>query len=365
MSAIHNLHLTNVRNFQYLEISSNTKQMLILGNNGSGKTNILEAISMFTPGRGIRGAKFVDQIMINESYRIINVLMESNMGVMRLQDKYHIHDGRRLSMNDNTIKTSDLKCINNIIWLTPQQNCLFIDSASNRRKYFDRIVYLFYDEHAQNINKYEHYVKERMDLLKRSFQSGNNISNGTLCSTIEQHIATFAILIARARVDVLSMLQNEISATSSPFPKCILKVYGNIEQSITDGNDNDKILQMIEDKLLSARGDDVLKHTTSFGIHRSDFTAEMLSGIPAYLCSTGEQQSMIINITLASVIAAISRHNVYPIALLDEVFTHLDQSKTEYLSELLLSIPIQSWITSTAHELCGMYSKSASVINLV
>ncbi|MES2214551.1 MAG: AAA family ATPase, partial [Pseudomonadota bacterium] len=147
-NVINELSLYQYRNFKAFDLSITSPVVLIIGDNGTGKTNILESISMLSPGRGLRGAKL--QELAHEFSAIdwqIRVKTESNLGPAQISTSYSSEANKRLvEFNGSKIPNSELAKLLKIIWLTPQMDGIFLGSGSDRRRFLDRIVYCFYPD---------------------------------------------------------------------------------------------------------------------------------------------------------------------------------------------------------------------------
>lgn len=365
MAWVESIFLENFRNFKdyRLDLQGKGEKILLLGQNGVGKTNILEAVSMLTPGSGIRGSKLADQVKVGESLRHMVCNLHTHCGLVTLTDDYDLIEKRRtVTFNDRTIKANELKNLCDIVWITPSQNTLFVDSPQLRRKYLDRHVYLFNSQHADEVTRYEHYYSERMKILRESGGVQSTDINNTL-DMLEEKIATHAIQLTSNRQDTIQMLQNYIDRVDSPYPKCTLQIECDVAKLLQSYR-----VEVVKGRILEIcaknRGMDMVSHKTNFGPHRSDFFATHETGMLAKYCSTGQQQAILISIVVSVIHASIEQLQYKPIALLDETFVHLDSEKQAYLADLLQKVPVQTWVTATDNNCCVDYSKFAEIIQL-
>ncbi len=344
------LSLTNYRNLSQLDLKFESERVLILGDNGAGKTNILEAISLLTPGRGMRGAK-LDEICAHDASGFeVAAIVNGALGPSRLNISFQRAAAKRLvEFNNSKITSAELANIASVVWLTPQMEWLFLGPSSDRRRYFDRIIYAFDPAHAARINKYEYYLKERIKILDLP-----NIDYNWLL-VIEGKLSEMALEIIQKRVEVIEVLQKTLDGLVSPFPKARIEIKPDYR---------DKDLDWMKAEFAASRADDIRSGRSNFGPHRVDFVVYYdVKNIEARFCSTGEQKAMLISLTIAQVIALQDYSNAFPILLLDEIFVHLDDMRRDYLAAFLSSRSSQCLITSTEDDLIK-YFDNMQVIRL-
>jgi DNA replication and repair protein RecF len=367
--SVTNLKLINYRNYPHINLNFSNQPVIITGANGVGKTNILEAISLLSPGRGLRNIKLEEigrqdkdsktkhnwqiKAFINSVYGPMEVVTSSNI------DEDDKSTKRYIKINDQNIKNqSELAKIFSIIWLTPQMDQLFIGSSLNRRRFIDRLVFNFDAEHAARIGKYENLMRERVKLLKKSYQ--DNI----WLNAVEQNMAEVAVAIAASRVQIIEYLQAMINVSTGAFPKAKISMKGELEEKVV----NMPSLQLEEEfkqKLKSYRETDFFTGRTNAGIHRSDLLVYHLhKNIEASNCSTGEQKALLLSIILAEAKARIKWRSSTPVLLLDEVIAHLDEDRRYALFEELLAMQAQCWITGTDKSIFDSLINHAQFIEL-
>jgi DNA replication and repair protein RecF len=347
------LSLTSYRNFEHFSLKTHAKPVIILGQNGVGKTNILESISLLFPGKGLKNTKFDDICPkdgeYTEHFWKIEANLTSPFGKINLSSFYNKdQDGSKRSVffNGSKITNAELARVNSVIWLTPQMDYIFIGPSADRRKFFDRMVYTFDPEHSARINKYEYYVRERAILLQTT-------KNPQWLSLLEEKIAETSVAIAFARLQTLHALQESIVAFESEFPKAQLSLDGDLE-SIAENFTALELENLVKEKLHSNREIDAQSKRTNFGAHRTDLVAfHPLTQKPANICSTGEQKALLISIILAEIYAKSKWTSNLPIVLLDEVTVHLDLIRRKFLIEHLVSTNAQFWITANNIEQIG------------
>ncbi len=361
--AITKISLVNYRNHKKVDVETDHKFILISGQNGVGKTNMLEAISLLSPGRGLRSAKFEEiiggmQEPANEW--AVSSLVNSNNDQNRIATGFakQSNNAKRIIKVNETVlqKQGEVLQYLKIMWLTPQMDGIFLDSPSARRKLLDRLAYNFYPEHAIEVSKYEHFVRSRIKLLT------SEKYDQLWLTQIEKSIADVAVNIARKRIECLDLLNKYIAEIKTEFIKPFLQVKGNVED-LTLHHGLDEVRELVTEHLLTNRFRDAKSKRTNFGTHISDLKAVNISkDINANLCSTGEQKAMLISMLLAQIKAMNDLFNETPIVLLDEVFAHLDENRRSQLAEELNNLKAQIWITSTEPELEKVFKEIKHVV---
>lgn len=352
------LKLSNYRNFHDLELSVDNNSVILVGGNGSGKTNVLEAISLFFPGKGLRTAKLEDILKREEDHCVAYTLLQSKMGPVEITTTLQRGTSKRVTeCNGSKMQNNELSRFTSMIWLTPQMDGIFFAGPSDRRKFFDRIVYNYIPEHAHLVSQYEYYMSTRSKIL-----SSEAIDKNWL-SIVEEKMAQLSLEIAINRLKILKNIQQAVDDLESNFPKAILLINGVIEEKILNNETVD--VNWIKEALLRSRKQDQLSNRTNFGVHKSDFVViHQEKNTVAKHCSTGEQKSMLISIMLAQVNYSIKENISMPILLLDEVFVHLDTTRRDNLIEILLRLGLQIWVSATDLNGIELLAKKTQLINL-
>lgn len=334
------LSMENYRNFSEWSIEFDKGINIIVGPNGSGKTNILESISYLSPGKGLKSAHF-DEVRKHEEQKwSTHLKLKSKLGVAEIISSYTQNDrSRKMLYNGSKISGSELSNLLNVIWLTPQMEGLFLGSSSARRKFLDRIVYSFNPNHAKNIAKYDHYMRER----NKSLANGDLNSQDSWLGTLEEKMAQEALKIANAREEAISLMQDAIDSLKTEFPKADLSITSLFESEEQWDSFEISYMQVLKDD----RQKDFYSGRTSFGVHKADLNVfHKEKAQQARLCSTGEQKALLISIVLASIESVIQNTQTTPILLLDELFVHLDDSRKKYLSSYIMQSKLQTFITT-------------------
>lgn len=333
--------LANFRNLSELFLNVSNGVNIIVGPNGSGKTSILESISLLSPGKGLKAANFDDMCKYGEDSWETRFKLNSKLGAAEIITNFRMQEkSRKISYNGSKISSTELTNFLNVIWVTPQMEGIFSTSPSIRRRFLDRIVYNFDPQYAKRLSKYEHYVRERNKVLaQRGWESETS-----WLGVIEDKITEEAIAINNARQEAIDLMQKSINCLATDFPKANLK----LSKLFSEQRDELSTSDCYKEELLNNRAKDSYLGRASFGIHRSDFVVtHQVKQRLARLCSTGEQKALLISIILSSIDSILKSTNFVPILLLDELFVHLDEERREQLSEYITSTKLQTFITTT------------------
>ncbi len=356
-SQVKKVRIENFRNFKENELEFIDNLILICGPNGSGKTSILEAISLLSPGKGIKNAKFSEQINFNAKNWYLQFELNSYIGNISLEQNHHTESNKRsISLNSRVIPQTELSKLTTIFWLTPQKNGLFQESQSDRRRYYDRIVYAFVNDHATNLNKYEHYQTERLKILTMDYYDSKWVE------VVENKLTELAIKISMARAKIKTLLQHTSDNMKSTFPKIEIHLDSKLDEIVSLSQDP---AEAIKEEYIKSRAEDARIHRNHFGALKTDFSVHhSAKNTAAKFCSTGEQQACMISLLLAQTEAFITEENKTPILLLDELFVHLDNKNRSFLTEYLKDRKTQTIVTTTEKELCNEFASYANIIEL-
>lgn len=359
-SGVTSLTLTNFRNYKSLKVSAGINPIIITGENGVGKTNILEAISFLTPGRGLRSVKLADiRRVSDDSDTFTNMGWAVAAKVSKGEEVFDIGTGvekttinsfeKTLSYDRRIVKIDgekissqgDLGNYFSAVWLTPQMDRIFRGGAQPRRSFLDRLVYAFDTEHAKRTATFEHLYKQWSQLLKEG------VTDNIWLTSLENNMAEVGTAIAAARKEQIERLNNFIiSEPDDVFPNVKLELDGIIETMLEDTpavDVEERYSNILKSCRSKARENDV-----ALGVNRTDFKVfYKRKNMPAELCSTGEQKSLLISIILAQTKCQSLHKGFNPVLLLDEVVAHLDEIKREALLEKIENLKVQAWITST------------------
>lgn len=357
MAFISSLRVTHFRCYGQAALSDlSGGPIVIYGPNGAGKTNLLEAVSLLVPGRGLRGVSPID-IQRKDSDRTtqpwaVAADIENQFGHMSLGTGLDPEKDKRLVRINGAPargQSALAECLA-AVWLTPQMDRLFLDSSGHRRRFLDRLVYAFDAAHAGRVSRFEKIMAQRSRLLKDDPNADPDWLSG-----LERTMAETGTAIAAARKSFLKRLQTAIhendAETARFFPTSILRIDGILEGWL----ENMAALEAedaFKDLLHKARPKDAQTGGAADGPHKSDLiTIYEDKNLPADQCSTGEQKALLIGIILAHSRLIQAEHGTPPVLLLDEVAAHLDDARRQALYERLLAMNIQAWLTGTDREL--------------
>ncbi len=349
------LTLTDFRNYASLRLDPGAGLIALAGANGAGKTNLLEAISLLMPGRGLRGAEFPSLCRHGgKGGWAVSAIVDGPFGETQLgtawkeSEEQGPNAARAVLVNGHLEKSSGaLAGLLRSVWLTPALDRLFSGAASDRRRYLDRMVALFDVEHGARVNAFEKLMRERNALL----ESGS--LDRAWAASLETQMAELGVAIAAARQQALANLGAYLTPEklSGPFPWSKLAVEGELEALVASlpalaAEDEYRKL------LMDGRAVDRAAGRTLQGPHRSDLIVHHgPKDIPASEGSTGEQKALLIGLILAQAQAIRAVTGAAPVLLLDEVSAHLDKARRQALFALLQSLQLQVWMTGTEAEL--------------
>ena len=352
MTYIKNLILTNYRVYENVKFSFKPNINIIYGKNGIGKTNILEALSFLTAGKGMLGAnigdvlRIVDKPTINYNWTIFANIEDNNIAdtIAIYSENDNNILKKKIKINGNIVRSQEeLNKILNVLWLTPDMQTLFIDEKANRRKFLDRIVYIVDNNHSSRINKYEFLIKERMKVLQDSKKFDEH-----WLTVLEEKIAETGISIAVARNQVIRHLNRILVNYDFNFPKFIITIDGKFENLLLDNITSMQAEEEFRKILRDNRQQDNETKRTTEGVHKSDLRLfYQTKNMDAQFCSTGEQKLFLISFTILKALLCKELNKPQPIILLDEVFSYLDKNKKLELFNELLKLNVQSFITGT------------------
>jgi DNA replication and repair protein RecF len=347
---VQSLKLNNFRSYETLDCTFRGCSVVLLGSNGSGKTNILESLSLLSPGRGLRRAPF-------EQFRNFKGPAEwgINATVLSNNSSYKISTGipagrikgREVRINDKKVFASkSLPEIISVSWLTPSMDQIFVESPSSRRKFLDTMCSSLFNNHASLIKSYEKLMRERNILLQE------NKFDIDWLDTLETQMSQDGVNIGLNRLNLITGLNTRLDNDENPvWPKAFLKIEGIIEDKLSS-NDCESVKDFFRERLFDNRKKDFFSGRTTFGIHKSDLlVSDRNKGIYANQCSTGEQKSLLIGLILTHLNLVANRSNRYPILLLDEVVAHLDQLRRAALFEQIIETKAQVFMTGTEIDL--------------
>ncbi|MEC7702804.1 MAG: DNA replication/repair protein RecF [Pseudomonadota bacterium] len=364
MVYIDRLTLTNFRNYDAARLDGlESGAVIFIGANGVGKTNILEAVSLLSPGRGLRGASvddFVNRAKADRPWGVSadfhdgNVLTKIGTGTTAENlTKRQVRLNGEMQRSQNAL-SDYVACV----WLTPQMDRIFLDSSSHRRRFLDRFIYAFDPAHTGRLTRYEKTLRQRSRLLK-----DNAKPDAHWVSALEKQMAESAVAIAAARVDFCTRLQEACERAQSLdkgyFPLARLKVDGEIEARIAKSSALE-VENWFKTALEDSRPTDAITGGAAVGVHKSDLLVTMAAKeMPADQCSTGEQKALLIGLVLAHARLINAERGAPPLLLLDEIAAHLDDDRRAALYARLADLGGQVWLSGTDAALFTRYEERA------
>lgn len=335
--------------------------IVLTGPNGAGKTNILEAISLLTPGRGLRSATSEEMIRRSADSptsipsvkrgTLWSIAATVDTGGAAVQLGTGIDEGGKRIVRINGVAAAQMALADYLscIWLTPQMDRLFLDSSGGRRRFLDKLIFAFDAAHAGRVTRYENAMASRSKLLREG--QGDQ----SWLKSLESQMAETGVAIAAARLDFLSRLQRACDLAHENeetfFPKAGLSLSGTVEELLSK-TPAVEVEELFAYQLLQSRNRDADAGGAATGPHRSDFLVRYRAkDMPADQCSTGEQKALLIGIILAHARLLQAERGRPPILLLDEVAAHLDENRRAALFDLLARIGGQVWMTGTDESL--------------
>jgi DNA replication and repair protein RecF len=340
------LSLTNFRNYAGLSIDLRPGAVVFTGDNGAGKTNLLEAISLFTPGRGLRRAPYGDVAREGgDGGFALHAALDGPQGNVEIGTGIVAGDAaRRVRINGAPARSTDamLEWLR-VVWLTPAMDALFTGPAGDRRRFLDRLVLAIDAGHGQRALDYEKAMRGRNRLL------GEGSRNDAWFEAIETQMAETGVAIAAARVELARLLAAMIERlpNESPFPQADLELSGELEAQIGSAAAVD-VEERFRQQLASGRDRDRAAGRTLEGPHRSDLVVRHKpKAMPAELCSTGEQKALLVGIILSHARLTGEMSGMRPILLLDEIAAHLDGGRRAALFSILEELNCQVFMTGT------------------
>ncbi|HUF57222.1 MAG TPA: DNA replication/repair protein RecF [Thermohalobaculum sp.] len=354
--AVGALRLAQFRSYERAEVRPEDRSVALHGPNGAGKTNLLEAVSMLVPGRGLRRAEAeaLARRPGEPGWRVRAELATAAGAVEVVTGVEGAETRRTVGIDGKAATQARLGEIVRMVWLTPAMDRLWTEGAAERRRFLDRMTLGFEPGHGEVSIGYEKAMRGRNRLLREG------PADPAWLGGLEAQMARAGARIARSRAAALDRLREAQNRAETLFPKAEMVILGDMETrfstAIRDGADLD-LAEADEAAGLAAaladgRARDAAAGRTLAGPHRSDLDAVYAAkGMPASACSTGEQKALLISLCLANARALTAETGAAPILLLDEVAAHLDAERRGALFAEVAALGCQAWMTGTGPEL--------------
>jgi DNA replication and repair protein RecF len=341
------LTLRDFRNYAALDWRPHGRMVVLFGPNGHGKTNLLEAISLLVPGRGLRGARVAD---LGRRDGPGSWAVAAHMATP--EGELAIGTGtppegppeRRVFRLDGAAPRSQAEIAARlaVVWLTPQMDRLFQEGLSGRRRFLDRLAYALEPAHAREVAAYETAMAGRNRLLA----AGG--ADPAWLAGLEEQMARHAVAVTATRASLAERLSAALAAgAASPFPAARLSLLCPIAERLRAGPAL-AAEEWLRDALAASRVRDAAAGSASVGAHRADMgLADAATGLPAEQASTGQQKALLIGVVLGHAALLAEARGFAPLLLLDEPGVHLDADRRTALIAALERLPAQSFLTST------------------
>jgi DNA replication and repair protein RecF len=340
--ALTRIDLTDFRNHASLSFRPQGRLIALYGANGAGKTNILEAVSLLVPGRGLRRAALAEMVGNDGGggFAVSAELADSQIGTA-LQPATPTR--RQVHINGAVATINDLAERLSILWLTPAMDRIFAEGAAARRRFLDRLVLALVPGHALASSRYENALRQRNRMLSEGQ------GDAVWFDAIEASLAEYGAMVAAARLQTVEQLAATIAAMPDlPFARPMIALDAPVAMEP----------EMLQMALAAGRVRDRAAGRTLSGPHRSDLLVHHAGhGAPAASCSTGEQKALLLSLILAHAALVKEKRGEPPILLLDEVAAHLDPDRRAALYALLADTGGQVWMSGTE---AGLFDTAGS-----
>jgi DNA replication and repair protein RecF len=363
---IQRLKLTDFRNYTQASLSLSGRHVVLIGENGAGKTNLMEAVSLLSPGRGLRRSALSDipRVGAPAGFSIFAEIegMAGNVEIGTGTEGNGDDEAlvRRLRINGAPVKSVDeLTDHLRVLWMTPAMDGLFTGPSADRRRFLDRLVLSLDPAHGRRANDFERAMRSRNKLLSEGRFDPSWLSG------IEQQMAALGVAMAAARREMLGLLAGLIESDrqTSRFPSARLALTGFMDDETERPafELEDRYIQM----LAVSRHRDAAAGRTLDGPHRVDLLIRHIEkDMDAERCSTGEQKALLIGLILAHARLVGTMTGFAPILLLDEIAAHLDEGRRAALFERIDALGGQAFMTGTDRSMFSALGERAEVITV-
>jgi DNA replication and repair protein RecF len=365
--AVRTLKLTDFRNYAQARLDLDARPVVLVGDNGSGKTNLLEAVSLLGPGHGLRGRPYAELARKDGAggFAIAATVLtrhgEVEIGTGFLPGTREEGAGRTVRIAGKDRSTGALGDYVKHVFLIPAMDGLFTGAASERRRFLDRLMLAIDPKMRTPLSRYDRAMRQRNRLFQMREYSR------ALFEGLEEQMAEAGVAIAAARLDAVERLTALIEETQEargqgPFPHAVLALHGTLETELstrpaTEVEDVFRIL------LEEGRERDRAASRTLEGTHLSDLlVVHGPKNAPAAQCSSGEQKALLLGLVLAKAELIKTLEGTAPLVLLDEVAAHLDAARREALFGEILRLGVQAWMTGTDRELFSPIAQDAQIL---
>ncbi|MDB5560432.1 MAG: replication/repair protein RecF [Enterovirga sp.] len=341
------LVLQDFRSYPALDLPVSRGLVALVGENGAGKTNLVEALSLFAAGRGLRRADLSEMARTGSARFAVSITLDTPAGEHRLGVGMEPGEAgravRRCRIDGaDAASSAAFDEYLRVVWLTPDLDGLFRGPAGDRRRFLDRLVLATDARHGARVNALDRALRSRNRLLEDGY------ADQAWLDAVERELAELAIAVASARRETVERLDAQLLATrddSSPFPFARLLLAGELDTLIATlpaVDAEDRYRQILRDN----RGRDAAAGRTLVGPQATDLAVRHgPKDLPAETCSTGEQKALLLGLVLAHARLVQAMSGIAPLVLLDEVAAHLDPRRRAALYDALAALGSQVWMT--------------------
>jgi DNA replication and repair protein RecF len=365
---VEELKLTDFRNYASVRLNLGPEPVVLVGDNGSGKTNLLEAVSLLGPGHGLRGRPYSELCRKDGAggfavaAKVVSPQGEVEIGTGLPAGSREQSSGRTVRIASKDESAGALGDYVKLVWLIPAMDGLFTGSASERRRFLDRLVITIDPKMRSPLGRYDRAMRQRNRLFQ--MREGSR----ALFEGLEEQMAEAGVAIAASRLDVLHRLvvlierTREARGEDTPFPYAVLSLQGMLEEALQNRSATE-----IEDEfrrvLSEGRERDRAAARALEGPHLSDLIViHGPKNVPAEQCSSGEQKALLIGLILAKAELVKDVEGAAPLVLLDEVAAHLDEARRTALFGEILRLGAQAWMTGTDRDLFTPIAQDAQIL---
>lgn len=347
------LTLSHFRSHKIAKLSLDARPVAIYGPNGAGKTNILEAVSLLSPGRGLRRSSAEDMTRRPEAVGWkLSAILHALHQVHEVETWSENGAARQVRIDGKAAAQTALGRIARVLWLIPSMDRLWIEGAEGRRRFLDRMTLSFLPDHAQVSLDYDKAMRERNRLLK------DMVRDPHWYSALELRMAETGAAIHANRLTTLVALAEAQKDAQTAFPAATLTLEPG-ELGLPD------TVQDLRAALADGRKRDLAAGRTLIGPHRADlYGVYAAKDVPAKDCSTGEQKALLVSLILANARALARDFGAPPLLLLDEVAAHLDADRRAALYDEICALGAQAWMTGTETQLFEGLGTRAQYLNV-
>jgi DNA replication and repair protein RecF len=363
---IRSLKLTDFRNYAWAELSLDRRPVVLIGDNGAGKTNLLEAVSLLGPGNGLRARPYSELCRkagaggFAVAARVVSQQDEVEIGTGIPSGTREENTRRVVRIAGKEESAGALAEHVKLVWLIPAMDGLFTGSASERRRFLDRLVLAVDPKMQSPLGRYDRAMRQRNRLFQ--LREGSR----ALFEGLEEQMAEAGTAIAAARLDATERLvalieRMRAARGEGPFPFALLALEGTLEAALVNRSATE-VEDAFRDRLARERERDRAAARALEGPHLSDLiVSHGPKQTPAQHCSSGEQKALLIGLILAKSELIREMQGVSPLILLDEVAAHLDLARREALFGEISRLCGQAWMTGTDRDLFAPMAQEAQI----